>query len=568
MADDLNFSISLEEHVSEASHKASAALKELASELPGVAIGLIGVGVAMLAVAAAGTEMALEVRAANASLEATFDALGKGPEAGKKTLEMLEDVGRELPQSREELAKWARAIEKMGVTDLGQVRRELLATASAQGILGEEGPAAYEKLSRKVHDAVEGHHKLTIAGKELTRTIGTNLTDAIANRMGLSLDVLEQKLKAGTVDAAKFGEAMEETFIAKGSKGLDAMWMSTGKITKKIHDAFGEMFKDVDTGPIIDGLRTILSILDATSPSAQGMEDGITSAFNGIVKTIGDGLVEVAVFFLTLEVAALELSIAFKPLDAAISGITGQIGGADAATASWKTTFAELEGIVRTVADAISAISNALGGNGAEAKKSLASFGGDIGLYSREEVSRFHDQLNDEAAGQSGAGGTFPLQPAKLSAADASGAVASFDEAGMSMGDGLVKGMDAKASEVQAAGRKLGEAATNGVKEGTDSHSPSVKARRVGGYVSEGLALGMVDSAFLPARAGRQIGGAAIGGMAGQALAGGAANQNGGISISGLTIHITAPQGVTDANALSASGLVVALERLQLASGR
>ena len=54
MADDLNFSISLEEHVSDASHKASEALKELASELPGVAIGLIGVGVAMLAVAAAG----------------------------------------------------------------------------------------------------------------------------------------------------------------------------------------------------------------------------------------------------------------------------------------------------------------------------------------------------------------------------------------------------------------------------------------------------------------------------------------------------------------------------------
>ena len=57
-------------------------------------------------------------------------------------------------------------------------------------------------------------------------------------------------------------------------------------------------------------------------------------------------------------------------------------------------------------------------------------------------------------------------------------------------------------------------------------------------------------------------------GMVGSAITSPAANGNGGITISGLQITIMAPQGVTDAAGLSATGLIVALERLQLGSGR
>ncbi len=162
---------------------ATEALAGLATTLdivvPGlgqVAAAAVKVVGAFVGVAAGGVELALEVTAANAALEATFDALGK----------ML--------------------FRAMG--------------------FAREGPAAFQKIERKIHDAIEGHHALKIASKELTKTIGTNLAGAAAERMGLTLEQLEVKLKAGTVDAAKFGEALEETLIAKGAKGLNALWAS------------------------------------------------------------------------------------------------------------------------------------------------------------------------------------------------------------------------------------------------------------------------------------------------------------------------------------------------------
>jgi hypothetical protein len=46
------------------------------------------------------------------------------------------------------------------------------------------------------------------------------------------------------------------------------------------------------------------------------------------------------------------------------------------------------------------------------------------------------------------------------------------------------------------------------------------------------------------------------------------AESRGGVTIGHLELTIQAPQGVTDATSLSVMGLTVALERMQLASGR
>lgn len=443
-----------------------------------------------------GEELALEVNALNAQLEATFDALGKGPGAGHQTLEMLDEMARRLPQSREQLADWTRAIEKMGVTDLSKVQDELLATASAQAILGESGPAAYEKIARKVHDAEQGHHKLTIAARELTRTIGTNLSEAVAKRMGLSLEQLETKLKAGTVDATTFGDALEKTLIEKGAKGLDALWAS--KAWSKIKEQGRELFADVDTSPITDAMRNLLVLFDQTQPSGQAAKATITDVFNAIAKVIGSGITEAEVFFLTLEVYALASEVALIPL----------------------------LGTLEKVYAALQIVGKVAGG--------LVT--GNIG------------------ASQAGL--------------DAGAALGSTAPVGRSMALGLITGMLDMVAEVGQAGVTLGEAGVKGTKQGAGVKSPSKPAMEIGGYVAEGLGLGMTGSSA-PGRAGRQLSANALGGLAGSALsAAGAAKSNGGVTISGLVINITAPQGVTDAAGLSATGLTIALERLQLASGR
>jgi hypothetical protein len=509
---------------------ATEAVAGLASALDYVVPGLgqaaaaaVKVAGAFVGLIAGGVETALEVRAMNAQLEATFDALGSGPDAGKHTLDLLDDMKRDLPQTRDELAKWTRAIEKMGVTDLGQVRRELLATASAQAILGEEGPAAFEKIERKIHDAIDGHHALKIASKELTRTIGTNLAGAAAARMGLTLEQLEVKLKAGTVDAAKFGDALEDALIAKGAKGLDALWAS--KAWSKIKESGRELFADVDVTPITGAMRDLLVLFDQTQPSGQAMKVTITDAFNGIVKAIGWAITEGEVLALRFMVYGLSMELALLP----VWNVLKKIGGA-------------LEGA-----------------------------GQAIGLVAKPGAAPAPVAPKDagasavDAVGSTMSGITGFLLGGPLGAAMTIGG----KKVGDAISEGLVNALRGGKPDVEAAANDLGATAIVGTKRGAGVKSPSKPAIEIGGYVAEGLGIGMTSSPA-PARAGRRLSANALGGLVGAALTSPAANGNGG---GGLTLHveninITAPHGVTDATGLTATGLAVAVERFQLASGR
>ena len=599
MADELKFDIELVDHVSDPAHKAAAALDELSNALKqagghsqasgekiqtikdpaeiarhaleGLSAGLKGMasalaggdakgaiegatealaglaglldlvvpglgqaaaavvklGGAFAGLVASGVEAAVEVTAFNAQLESTFDAFGKGEGAGERTIDMLDDVARTVPQSRTELAKWTREIEKMGVTDLGQVRNELLATASAQALLGEGGAEAFEKVSRKVNDAIQGHHALKIASKELTKTIGTNLASEVAGKLGMSLEKLEGGLKAGTVDAAQFGHALEETLIEKGAGPLDKMWMKSGAVTKKIKESFGELFSGVDTTPLTDAMRNVLALFDQTAPSGQAMKGAITDSFNGIIKSIGNAITEGEVWFLSMEVWALSMRLVLKPLIDTIHQI------ADAVDVAGK---------------AAGLIEKPRIGPAPPPKPKTVS---------EEKVGAVTDTLD---AANSALKWIQAINPLALVA----------NALGKAIGNGLTNGLNSTTGEVDAAGHALGERGAMAVKEGAQVKSPSKLTQYVGAMMNEGLAVGMVSS-DAPQRAARQMTGSALGGMVGSALTSPAANKNGGgagITLSGLTIYIQAPHGVTDAAGLSASGLVLALEKLQLASGR
>lgn len=507
---------------------AASGLEQIAAQAPGVAkvaIAVAAIGIAvggvLLEIGKAGVETALEVNAFNAQMTATFDALGKGPDAGKRTVEMLDGVARELPQSREQLASWTREIEKMGVTDLGKVRQELLATASAQALLSEGGDQAYMKISRKVNDAIEGHHKLTIAAKELTRTIGTNMTAAIAQKMGLSLEKLEQQLKAGTVDAAKFGDAMETTFIERGAKGLDAMWLKTGVLTGKLRDNFRELFSDVEVKPITDAMRELIGLFDQGQPSGQGMKASITDAFNGIIRAIGDTMIQGEILFLEIEVWGLSAELALRPVWNMIK-LIGR--GAEEA------------------GKALGLIQPPGAGAGAAPTSPIA------GAFTAGQ-----DILDPVGALMRGLGGVVKVPGIDV---------------GVAVGEGLVEGMLSMLGLVDATGQQLGKAATDGAANAAQVKSPSRVTMEIGGYMAEGLTLGMANHPG-PARAGRTISTNALGGL-GKALGGAPANGNAGgdTNVHGVTINIQAPQGVTDAASISATGLALALERFQLASGR
>ena len=174
-------------------------------------------------------EQAMEATEVNKRLSATFEALGaQGPGSGGKTLAFLNDLSSKLPQSRAQLAEWAKAYEAMGVTDLGELRGQIKATASAQAIMGDEGASAYQHIAERIRVAVEEHKGLKLADKQLKTLYqsGLNVTE-VAAAMGLSTaQALAAQLKAGTVDAAKFGAVLQKR-LSPRARALSQRWATS-----------------------------------------------------------------------------------------------------------------------------------------------------------------------------------------------------------------------------------------------------------------------------------------------------------------------------------------------------
>lgn len=447
------------------------------------------------------------LRAANENQHqiAVFEAMGGGAEgAGKKTLAMLDEVGSKLPQSEAQLVSWTKHIQAMGVTDLSKIRSELVATASAQAIMGDEGAAAYQKIQQRVQLAAEAHHGLKLAEKSLTALYKAGVNEAdVAKRMGMTTTELGAKLKAGTIDAAKFGNALRAAVTEKGKGPLDVAMNSLDAMSNKLKKSIGDLFEETDTKPLTDALRNLLVIFEDGTPSANGMKMGIVGAMNAIISVLGHGITEAEIFFLEIEVAGLQAYIALKPL-------IGAIG---------------------TVVDGMKFVSGSIGKVNANADAALGAKAG----------------TNDKITGLVSVN---PFTQMK----------AVFDLTVGSLADSQALAV------ANQQGLAVGQATVAGIRQGVDAHSPSREAMKIGMDIGSGLGSGMEGSPA-PERAARTISSNALGGIGGAKGLAGAANDTGTTS-NVFNIHITAPDGVTDAQQLSIVGLSTAIERFQIGSGR
>jgi hypothetical protein len=504
---------------------ASSALGALPPPLLAIAAGAtvaIGGAVALGSALAGLVEHALEVTGVNERLAATFDALGD-TRGGKNTLEFLNDLSTELPQSRAQLAEWTKQLQATGVTDLGELRAQIKATAGAQAILGDAGAHAYTKLQEKVHLAVEAHTPLKIATKGLTTLYhaGLNIED-VAQRMGVGTNELASSLKAGTVDAQKFGNALTESLLAKGKRPLEAMGNELGVLKQKGKETIDHLFDGIETGPLVGAIKGVIMLGDQSQPSGQAMKAGLGGALNSVIKLIGSAITEATVFFLDVEIFALDAYIAMKPLISAFEKVSSLSGKVASFVAPAFAGPGDTNSGLREAPGAL------------ERAGSFGNVGTAIGVGN---------------ALTGGIGGSLAALPVLV-----------YDTIS-SIGGGAAR------DAAHASGVELGKATIEGIREGTDTHSPSPLVIGIGRSIGLSLGMGM-EASPEPARASRTISGYALGGLAGGGH-GGAANGNGGGTVIHVgNISITAPEGVTDAATLGAMGLTIALERMQLAAGR
>jgi hypothetical protein len=527
----------------------SQSLDLLVPGLGQVASAAIKVGGAFAAMTVgiiqSGVEMALEVTSVNEKLEATFDALGyDGPESGKKTITMLNELAGTLPQSRDQLAQWTKQFEALGVTDLDELRNQLKATASAQAIMGDVGAQAYTTITKKVQEAIEAHHGLKLSEKSLTAlyNAGVNVTD-ISDKLGITTAQLAAQLKKGTLDAESFGNALETTLIEKGKKPLEAMENELGVLKTKGLETLNHLFDDIDTKPLTDAIKSVIQLGDQGEPSGQVLKDGVTAGINGVIRAIGHGITEAEIFFLKLEVYALELELKLKP----IVNLLERMGvlSKENATPQW-------------------------GGNGL-APGAPGSPGGPPAPEFKTGLTVTRD------AGLAGAEGLAlggPVGGPLIAAALA---------LGTAITGALDIGVQNDINKVRQSGWKVGDAAIQGAKERLDAHSPSRVFMDIGANAGVGLGMGLQGSRAHVERGGYQAGGFAVGGLQaglydhhrerpfGYGRSEDVYESRGGgkgVHIEHLDVTIMAPNGVTNATEISANALARVLERYQLGAGR
>lgn len=500
-------------------------------------------------IAVEGVKTAIEVNAVNERLTATFEALGDKPGAGKKTLDFLNKLSTQLPQSRAELAKWTQEFEAFGITDLSELRNQIKATASAQAIAGDEGAQSYKKLAEKIQDAVQGHHRLKM-GKDVLKDIALSGANAaeVAKKLGLSLQAFDAGLKGGTIDAQRFGNALSATLVERGKEPLAAMGNELGTLLQKGKETFEHLFDGIDASPITDAIKSVISLGDVASPSGANLKKGIGEGIQGIINWLGKMLTEAEVVFLTMELYAVTHR---KQLQSIERGF-GLVG----------TSILGVGKIIEWLIPKAEVISRVLAGIGTGGLSEVAIAGTKLGLAIGDKIA--------PPAPSAGLG-------AKAAPAHAAGGMVHKPAAGeffasVAPGEMILPRQQSRQTLGMSAGFGQSQPMMG-------PREPMMMPRQRAPMAMGGSGLSIGARAYegpreMPQvrRQMREVSGPGIGAGARSMMSASAANTNarggGGTHIDHLELTIQAPSGVTDATSLSVTGLTLALERLQLASGR
>jgi hypothetical protein len=429
-----------------------APLIAIASAIAVAVTGLAGLTYEM-------AETALEAVELKEKLLATFSALGGGEEAGRATLGMLNDLSDRLGVTRASLVDTAKAFQAMGYTELGPLSEQIKATTSAQALFGESGAEAYKRISSAVKDAAEAHTKLTLSSRQLRAVGGVTGTvvTAAAKSMGLTTAQFAAQLKAGTLDAGKFGDALHVALVEQGRGPLEAMANSLPNLVAKAKENLSRLFEDVDIKPFTDAVRSFFDVFSLGQPSGQAMKAGIVPVMNKIFEIAGK--VVMAIKHITLEMVILGLKayIALKPIVKSVTELSERFHVAHGLILLAKGVM-----ILLAAATAIAFVPLVL--LAAAISAVVAGIGAAISAV-QEFAPKAAAALSDWAS--------------------------SAAEYAANFIDGLVNGIRDGISHAVAAVSDLGTSIKDGIKGILGIHSPSKVMLELGGHVAGGFAAGI-----------------------------------------------------------------------------
>lgn len=302
-------------------------ITDLTGKLTGMVPSLTTVAETALAMGAAftvaaagiimsGAELAISATQTKDAIIDTFSALQGGATAGRATEGMLESLSHQIGITRDTLEPFAKKFAAMGVTGTAALEKVTLAAISAQAIMRDPAAGdAFVTLSKKIQVAAETGHGLKIPAKGLASLASMGVrVDDVAKRMGVSAHALSDQLKAGTVNAAAFGAALQDTLITKGAGPLDRMSKSAASLKASFGQNITEMFENLSgaVDPFLDRIQDMIGDFDKGGVTGKAMVDTVAEGFSFVFKTATEAITPTEALFLNLGIVSVQVATLTK----------------------------------------------------------------------------------------------------------------------------------------------------------------------------------------------------------------------------------------------------------------
>jgi hypothetical protein len=356
-------------------------------------------------------------------------------------------------------------------------------------VAGEEKAKAFmEKLAKEQLKGGKASEE-TVKGFAEAGIDVEQVWKRLATKMGTSVAVAQAKVKAGAVDMKTALEAVKATAGAQFGDIAEKMGGSVPALLMRLKSDVSHLFDNIDLQPFKDVLKNVTEVLEG--PSGEALKGGVKELLDAINHAFLDqfrgeeGKQKLKDFARDAASVLHELAVSVKTLQPVIEVVT-KLAGAFVLAAG--TQFAA---DLRLVGEAAENLGNVVG---------------------------WIEYFIDEATELLGLGDQG-------------------SEAGGSLVDGFVEGIESKASEAVAAAVAMGEGAMSALKGLLGIASPSKEFAWMGAMSAEGFAGGMAANDTVEASAA---------GMGKAALGAAGAPSTGAVGSGGAIVfapQITLPPG-------------------------
>ncbi len=440
------------------------------------AVATVGLGFAIAGLLKKGASLAIEAAEAKGDTLDMLEAMLGTQEAANATYIQLASLTKTTAASQAQLDSSAQALTAAGVTNRDMLFDAVKSIATVESVIKGAGSKIESIVSKAAQtDKFElNPRKLLGTGIQLSV-----LYAELAKRTGKGVKEVENLLKKGKIKAADGINALSAVIDKKFGALAKKQAMDFGVQMQRLRDNIGKLFADVDTGPFLDGLSRIVDLFDQANPSGKALRDVLKATFDGLFRAADVVIPYVELGLLGLELIALKLLNAFKP----VAKQLGLTFGGDA--------LSKQEAMSKTlllVADGIGKVAGWLGEIMAK-KPAIDGLIQGFSLLLAPVIWVAKMLANVTAA-------LFLLGVAVTAAgAWLLGLGQMAVEAGTNFVAGLINGITGSAGRLVESVKSMGTSALNAFKQTFGIASPSKVMMKMGDYLTLGVAAGIDRSA-------------------------------------------------------------------------